>query len=95
MAKGYKTGGRSAGTPNRKTLEITELLESYDCNPIEGMVRIAQDETNTPELRARMFSELAQYMYPKRRAVEMSAHEGAGEVIFRWVDTQPPVEEQN
>jgi hypothetical protein len=71
MAKGHKTGGRTAGTPNRKTQEISALLGSLDCNPIEGMARIAMNEQHTPELRGRMYAELAQYVYPKRKAVEL------------------------
>ena len=66
MAKGHKTGGRVAGTPNRKTQEISALLESLGCNPIEGMARIATNEKHSPELRGRMYAELAQYVYPAR-----------------------------
>jgi hypothetical protein len=40
MALGHKTGGRKAGTPNRQTREITELLESLGHNPIEAMGHI-------------------------------------------------------
>lgn len=72
MAKGHKTGGRTVGTPNRKTQEISALLESLSCNPIEGMARIATNEAHSPELRGRMFAELAQYVYPKRKAVELA-----------------------
>ena len=75
MATGHKTGGRTAGTPNRKTREVTGLLESLGCDPIEGMAHIAMDEKHPPELRGRMYAELAQYVYPKRKAVE---HTGAG-----------------
>jgi hypothetical protein len=89
MAKGLKTGGRSAGTPNRRTREITELLRSLDCNPIEGMVLIAQNEQHTPELRGRMFAELAQYLYPKRRATELSAEDGQGEITITWGTASP------
>ena len=70
MAVGRKTGGRVVGTPNRKTAEINDLLESLRCNPIEGMAQIAQDLKNSPELRGRMYAELAQYVYPKRKAIE-------------------------
>jgi len=66
MATGHKTGGRTAGTPNKKTREITELLHSLDCNPIEGMILIAQDPNNSMELRGRMYSEVAKYVYPQR-----------------------------
>jgi hypothetical protein len=77
MAFGRKTGGRAAGTPNRKTQEVAELLESLGCNPIEGMARIAMHPKTKLELRARMFAELAGYVYPKRKAVEHSTAEGA------------------
>jgi hypothetical protein len=70
--RGHKTGGRTAGTPNRKTQEISALLESLGCNPIEGMARIATNEAHSPELRGRMYAELAQYVYPKRKAVELA-----------------------
>jgi hypothetical protein len=70
MAVGRKTGGRVAGTPNRKTREIGELLESLNCNPIEGMVRIAMNPEASLELRGRMHAELAQYVYPKRKALD-------------------------
>jgi hypothetical protein len=72
MAIGRRTGGRKAGTPNRKTREVAELLETLNCNPIEGMVSIATDPRASLELRARMYAELAQYVYPKRKAVELA-----------------------
>jgi hypothetical protein len=73
---GRKTGGRVAGTPNRKTRDVQELLESLDCDPIQGMARLAMNKKTRPELRARMFAELAQYVYPKRKAIE---HSGAAD----------------
>ena len=44
MARVHKTAGRVAGTPIRKTQEITALLDSLGCNPIEGMAQIAMNE---------------------------------------------------
>lgn len=76
MALGKKTGGRLAGTPNRRTSELIERLDALGCDPIEGMARIAMDSSSTPELRGRMYAELAGYVYPKRRAVEVKADEG-------------------
>ena len=84
MAKGYKTGGRSAGTPNKKTAEVAERLAALGCDPIEGMARLAMDESYAPELRGRMFSELAQYVAPKRKAVEHSATDGSS-FEFSWM----------
>jgi len=75
MALGHKTGGRTAGTPNRKTKEAAELLASLGHNPIEAMVEIARNQRASLELRGRMNAELAHYVYPKRKSVE---HSGVG-----------------
>jgi hypothetical protein len=85
MALGHKTGGRKAGTPNRKTQEIGELLESLGHNPIEAMVQIATDPEASLELRGRMNAELAQYVYPKRKAVEVAGDKDAPLVVHRVV----------
>jgi hypothetical protein len=37
------------------------------------MAAIAMDPQNAPELRGRMYAELAQYVAPKRRALDVSA----------------------
>lgn len=73
MAQGKKTGGRIKGTPNRKTADVIERLERLGCDPIEGMAAIAMDPANAPELRGRMFAELAGYVAPKRRALDVTA----------------------
>lgn len=49
MALGRKTGGRVAGTPNKRTMEVMERLESLGCDPIEGMAKIAMDR-RPPEI---------------------------------------------
>ena len=72
MALGQKTGGRKKGTPNKRTQEIQTKLETLGCDPIERMARIATDEANPPELRLKAYSDLAPYLYPKRKAVEQS-----------------------
>ena len=76
MATGNKTGGRKKGTPNKRTQEVIDQLTALDCDPIEGMAKIALDEKNTPELRGRMFSELSQYIAPKRKAIEHTGESG-------------------
>ena len=46
------------------------------CDPIAGMAAIAMDEKQDIGLRAQMFKELAQYIAPKRKSVEMSGADG-------------------
>ena len=82
MTRGYKTGGRRAGTPNRRTQEVRDQLEALGCDPIEGMARLALDPANSSELRARMYSELAQYVAPKRKSVDLSSTSRDREVVF-------------
>ena len=71
-----KTGGRKRGTPNRRTADIQEKLAAMGCDPIAGMAAIATDEKQDIALRAAMYKELAQYVAPKRKAVEMSGVDG-------------------
>jgi len=73
MASGRKTGGRTKGTPNKRTQEVVRRLTSLGCDPIEGMALIAMDEANSMELRARVYMELAQYIAPKRKALALSS----------------------
>jgi hypothetical protein len=39
IPEGQRESQRTAGTPNRKTTEIAELLESLGCDPIQGMAK--------------------------------------------------------
>ena len=50
---------------------MQERLAALGCDPIEGMARLAMDPTNDPTLRGRMFAELAGYVAPKRKAVDV------------------------
>jgi hypothetical protein len=70
--KGQKTGGRQKGTRNKRTQDVIDRLEALGCDPIEGMARLAMDKSNSPELRGRMFAELAQFVAPKLKAIEHS-----------------------
>lgn len=73
---GQKTGGRVAGTPNKRSAELIERLEALGCDPLEGLAKIAADPTIDMALRARVYADLLPYLYPKRRAVEMELSGG-------------------
>jgi hypothetical protein len=74
---GERRGGRQKGTPNKVTQEIVEKLRALGCDPLEGMARIAMDPESKPELRLKAYVELAQYVAPKRKALEMTGDLGS------------------
>lgn len=84
MAAGRKTGGRVKGTPNKKTQELIDMIEAAGCpHPVQGMAEIAvkaRSEGND-DLAKDCYKELAQYVAPKRKAIEHSGE----------VDTKQPL----
>jgi hypothetical protein len=78
---GERHGGRCKGTPNKRTMAVADKLEALGCDPIERMARIAMDEMAEVSIRAQMYKELAQYVAPKRKAIE-----GRGEVGQNFID---------
>jgi hypothetical protein len=75
MAHGRKTGGRRKGAPNRAAQAVADRLDALGCDPIEGMARIAMDEKAELSLRAQMYKELAQYVAPKHKALEITGED--------------------
>jgi hypothetical protein len=73
MAKGKKTGGRVAGTPNKDNQTIMDKLAALDCDPIEGMAIIAKESMIIKDYNTALnaFKELGQYVAPKRKAIEI------------------------
>jgi len=75
VAKSTKKGGRVKGTPNKKTQDVIDRLKELKCDPIEGMAKIADTAYKDGDLplAGQMYKELAQYVAPKRKAVEISS----------------------
>jgi hypothetical protein len=60
------------------------------------MAEIATNEKHTTELRGRMYAELAQYVYPKRKAVELATDSVApqqSKLVVEFVRARPADEE--
>lgn len=73
MAKGIKTGGRTKGTPNKKTINIQELLETEfeGFNPVRELITIYKTDIETAQ-KIVILKELSNYIYPKRKAIDCS-----------------------
>lgn len=63
MAHGYKTGGRSKGTPNKLTQESKEILNCIVNKEIANLPKLL-DELS-PEKRAGILTRLMPYVIPK------------------------------
>jgi hypothetical protein len=72
-----KTGGRTKGTPNKKTQLVQQQMEGLGFDPIESMIEICNQAMTDKNyaLAGQMAKELAQYVYPKRKAVEHTSGE--------------------
>ncbi len=68
------TPDSAASVPPRP--DVAEQLRQLDCDPIAGMAMLAQDEALPAALRARMYAELASYVAPRRKAVELTGPAG-------------------
>lgn len=67
-----KFGGRKKGTPNRRTQELKDLFESINFNVPEEIRKILNELE--PEKKADILIKLLEYIYPKRKAVDVTDH---------------------
>jgi len=85
-----KTGGRTKGTPNKKTQIIQQQMEDLGFDPIESMIEISRLAMANKDysLAGQIAKELAQYIYPKRKAVEHVTEQDLEpmQVTIRYVD---------
>jgi hypothetical protein len=91
MASGgaRKGAGRPKGSKSKRTQDVETMLQEMDCSPIESLARLAQlaeedaQAAETPSeriphmnLAKDCYKELAQYVAPKRKAIEHSGSIG-------------------
>ena len=90
--EGKKTGGRKKGTPNKATESIKLKLENMGCDPVEAMAKIAMDAEagGDTDTALRAYKELAQYVAPKLRSVEITEDKGEPEpMVFNFGVSEP------
>jgi hypothetical protein len=87
---GERRGGRAKGTKNKRTEKvkksIQETIEKMGCDPLEAMLEIAIEAKKNGDLSLSLsaYKELAQYVAPKRKAIELSNEEGSGPLQIKW-----------
>ena len=89
-SKGEKLGGRVKGTPNKRTQDVIDRLKELKCDPIEGMALIAKQAMQEGELTlaGNMYKELANYVAPKRKAIEHTGKDGGDIMVDNYVQVE-------
>lgn len=80
--------GRQKGSKNKRTLiggKIAEILESCALDPVEKLIKEVYPMLQ-PDGQAKVLLELTSYLYPKRKAVELSGPAGDSISMSHSVD---------
>jgi hypothetical protein len=68
--KREKTGGRVAGTPNKRTIEALEVFELMEFCPLESVLKKLKEMNMDDELFISTCLKLMDYKFPRRKAIE-------------------------
>ena len=88
--KRAKTGGRVKGTKNKRTEDVIATMNARGFNPIEMLIEIAVEAKDKKDVNVclQACKELAQYVAPKRKAIEMTAEVTTVDLADDLTDTQ-------
>lgn len=64
------------GSPNKRRFDVEQRLKELNCDPLEGMARIAKiaESEGDLSLAGQMHKELIKYILPQLKAVEHSGN---------------------
>ena len=65
-----KTGGRRAGTPNKRTLRFNAAIAESGQTPLEHMLAVLHDPKADPDRRDRMAIAAAPFIHPRLAVVD-------------------------
>lgn len=64
--------GRKKGTPNKRSETASETLELLGFDGLAEMHKMYSNPAISEQSRVKLLAEMAQYQYPKRKAIEHS-----------------------
>jgi hypothetical protein len=77
MTIGHKTGGRTKGTPNKKTLALQAKVEAAGrVSPLDYVLGVMWDADAPPAMRFEAAKAALPFLHPKLAAIEHSGPEG-------------------
>jgi hypothetical protein len=75
MAYGFKTGGRTAGTLNKRTQDMLDEITSTGETPLQYMLRVMRNPEASPARRDAMAIAAAPYVHSKLAQVDATPQE--------------------
>ena len=84
MAKGFKSGGREKGTPNKISVQMKEVLTNYVESELNTLLPMVE-ELNTIE-RLNILTKLLPYIMPKAEYKEDTFRAPIEPITFRIID---------
>jgi hypothetical protein len=85
MADGFKTGGRTKGTPNKITAEMRQLL-SAAVMPEIGKIAIYLEQITDPVAKLKAIKEILPYVLPRYGTDETTKMSGLPGQVLRIVE---------
>ena len=86
MAKGFKSGGREKGTPNKISVQLKEVLTKYVESELNTLLPMV-GELNTTE-RLNILAKLLPYIMPKAEYKEDIFIPPIEPITFRIIDKE-------
>lgn len=82
---GHRVAGRKKGTPNKRSSLVGKMLENMECDPVGVAAAICNDTSEDSALRLKAALGLMEYLYPKRKAIEVTgANDGPVKLILEY-----------
>jgi hypothetical protein len=91
------TSGRKKGTPNKRTVALETLKDKAKLDPLDFFRAVLENDAavlgaDVPDLDQRITAakELAGYLYPKLKAVEVTGDVGPLAIKLKWPEEGEP-----
>lgn len=84
MAKGQKTGGRQAGTPNKATQELKDLARAHTAAAIKELARLAKSAISEQARVAAINSLLDRGHGKPAQSIGLGQAEDLGAIVVTW-----------
>jgi len=76
-----KTGGRKAGTRNRKTAELIKAVEATGITPLDYMLSVLRDEEKPESVRLQAARDSAPFIHSKLQSLEVETSVTTNHVV--------------